>query len=165
MATPRPWTADDTATLHTLHGEGKSLTAIAKEMGRSKAMVSRYAEKANLTWDRTKTQAATKAHQADAASRRAALQVGLLDDIEKLRGELFAPCTVHSFGGRDNTYAEHHVEQPPFADQLKIMQAVGAAIDRHVRLAEHDAGAGTGQVVGLLQQTAAALGITDGAQP
>jgi len=41
------------------------------------------------------------------------------------------------------------------------MEATGVAIDRSLKLDDHDSGAGAAAVVGLLQQTAAALGIRD----
>lgn len=160
MAT-RPWTKTDAARLAELHGQGKSLHSIAKTMDRAKGTLSRKAKEAGLIWDRAQVNAATEAKVRDAAGRRANLQLLLLDDVEKLRLELFAPYLAFNFGGKDNTYNEHHLDKPPVADQLKIMQAVGAGIDRHIKLAEHDAGTGTGQIVGLLQQTAAALGIDD----
>lgn len=156
-----PWTQADTDRLIQLHGEGHSLGHIAGVMGRSKSTLSGKAKAAGLTWDRASTATATKAKTRDAAARRADLQLLLLDDVEKLRKQMFAPTTVFNFGGKDNTYEERQVDEPTFADKLKIMQAVGIGIDRHVKLAQHDAGQGATAVIGLLQQTAAALGITD----
>ncbi len=52
MAAPRPWTDTDDTTLRQLHAAGKSLHAIAGDLGRSKAVVSRYAKQAGLSWDR-----------------------------------------------------------------------------------------------------------------
>lgn len=162
MAAPRPWTDDDTARLAQLHAEGKSLHAVAREMGRSKGTISKYADKAGLAWDRTATKTATEARVADARERRARLQVGLLEDAERLRAQLFAECKVFNFGGKDNTYEERTLEKPPFADQLKIVQATGNAIDRALKLDLHDSAAGAAQVTGLLQATARALGLDDG---
>ena len=79
-----------------------------------------------------------------------------------MREQLWAPATVFNFGGKDNTYEERVLDKPPFGDQLKIIQATGVAIDRSLKLADHDSGAGATVVVGLLQQTAAALGLNDG---
>lgn len=161
MATPRPWTTDDDATLTRLHGEGRTLHSIHQEMGRSKGMVSRHAATLGLAWDRTRTAVATEAKVVDAKSRRATLQLLLLEDAERLRKQMWEPSLAYNFGGKDNTYAEHQLDQPAFADKLKIMQAVGIAIDRSLKLDVHDSGTGTGVVIGLLQQTAAALGIRD----
>lgn len=159
----RPWTQADDAELRRLHGEGKSLHHIAGEMGRGKGTISRKAKDLGLPWDRTDTAAATSAKVADAKSRRAQLQLGLLEDAERLRVQLWQPTVAFNFGGKDNTYNETRLDEPTFADKLKIMQAAGAAIDRALKLDLHDAGAGTAQVIGLLQRTAAALGLNDAA--
>lgn len=156
-----PWTSDEDRTLARLHADGLSVSAIARKMHRSKGAVSDHARMLGLSFDRSRTNAATIAHQDDAAARRARLQVDLLEDAERLRKQLWQPAVIHNFGGRDNTHNSIDVDEPVFADKLKIVQAVGVAIDKSVRLAEHDAGAGAEKVVGLLQATAAALGLTD----
>lgn len=162
MTTPRRrWAAEQDQQLRDLHATGKSLHEIAREMGWGKATVSKHARRLELPWDRTNIQAATQARVADARERRANLQVGLLEDAERLRTQVWAPTMAFNFGGKDNTYNEHQLEQPTFADQLKIMQSVGIAIDRSLKLDLHDSAAGAAQVVGLLQATAAALGLND----
>ena len=162
MAEPAPWTSDLEARLRALHAEGKSLTACARELGLTKPRLSRKAADLGLDWDRSQTQAATAAHIADGKARRARLQLALLEDAERLREQLWAPATVFNFGGKDNTYEERVLDKPPFADQLKNMQATGVAIDRSLKLDVHDSGAGATVVVGLLQLSAAALGLNDG---
>ncbi|GMA31590.1 hypothetical protein [Litorihabitans aurantiacus] len=161
MPAARTWTADDDATLTALHDDGATLTAAARQMGRGKATVSKHAARLGLTWDRTATAAATEAKVLDAKGRRAQLQLDLLADAERLREQLWEPTVAFNFGGKDNTYAETRLDQPTFADKLKIVQATGIAIDRSLKLDLHDSAAGATAVVGLLQQTAAALGITD----
>ena len=158
MAAPR-WTDADTAALQAGHAAGKSLHAIAKELGRGKATVSRKANALGLKWDREQVQAATAAKTMDAKARRAALQLALLDDAERLREQLWAPCIVFNFGGKDNTYEQRELDKPTFTDQLKIMQATGVAIDRSLKLADHDS-TGAEQVRSLLVGLADALGLT-----
>lgn len=161
MTTRRPWTQQDDDTLTALNADGISLTECARRMERSKGPVSRASQRLGLTWDRTRTAVATQAAVTDAKARRAALQLSLLGDAERLRQQLWQPTIAFNFGGKDNTYNEHQLEQPTFTDQLKIMQATGIAVDRSLKLADHDDGTGAAQVVGLLQQTAAALGLHD----
>lgn len=161
MATPRPWTATDNARLASLHADGATLTAAARQLERSKATVGKYAARLGLTWDRTATAAATEAKVIDARGRRAVLQLDLLDDAARLREQLWKPTVVFNFGGKDNTYEERELPEPTFADKLKIVQATGIAVDRSLKLDLHDSAAGAAQIVGILQQTAAALGITD----
>jgi hypothetical protein len=161
MAARYPWTPEQLAAIRDGNAAGKSLHSIAAELGVTKRNLSNQAARMGLTWDRSRTQVATAAKVADAKGRRAVLQLNLLDDAERLRAQLWAPTTLYNFGGRDNTYAEHQADEPPFADKLKIMQAVGIAVDRSLKLDVHDSGAGAGVVIGLLQKTAAALGIVD----
>lgn len=161
MAAAFQWTDHLDQQLRDLAAKGRSVRDIAGEMGLSKSTIDRRIQKLGIVLDRSMTEAATRANQTDAKARRAALQLGLLEDAEKLRQQLWQPARIFSFGGRDNTYEERTVEKPPFADQLKIMQATGAAVDRALKLDDHDSGASSEQVVGLLQATAAALGLTD----
>lgn len=159
MAAARPWTDDDDARLRELHAAETSLRAIAADLDRSKTAVARRLAHHGLSAaDRSQTMAATAAKVADARARRAALELALLDDAARLRQQLFAPTVAFNFGGKDNTYAEKQLAQPTFADQLKIVQATGAAIDRALRIAEHDADTGVDQAVGMLDQIHAAIG-------
>lgn len=156
----RPWNDDDTAQLKDLHGQGRSLHSIAAEMGRSKGTINRHAARQQppLTWERTQVAAATAARVIDAKAHRTALQLALLEDAAKLRKQLWEPCIAFNFGGKDNTYAEHDLAKPTFTDQLKIMQATGVAVDRSLKLAEHDS-EGADQVRSLLGGLAEALGL------
>jgi AraC-like DNA-binding protein len=125
-----------------LHATGLSRNEIAREAGVSGSTVSKVCSEAGLTFDRTKTVAATKALVADAKHRRAELAEHLLDDADRLRRQLWEPAKAFSFGGRDNTYNEVELDKPTFADQLKILQAVDVATRRHQALIEMDTSSG-----------------------
>ena len=133
------WTPKVDQQLADLHAKNLTLTACAHQMGRSSSAVSRRSKILNLMWDRSKTRVATQANIADNKSRRAAIEAGLLDDVQRLRGQMFAPCKAFNFGGKDNTYNEVALDQPVFADQLRIMQAATTAVDRSLKIAVHDA--------------------------
>lgn len=122
-----------------LHAEGMGLNAIARELGLSASTVSQMAKQEGLSFDRAATRNAVEARKVDAAAMRAELQIGLLQDAKRLRSELWSPCTVFNFGGKDNTYEEREIDAPPFADKLKLVQAVGVAITHSLRIADHDA--------------------------
>lgn len=134
-----PVTDEDRQRVAELHAEGLNRNAIAREIGRSGSTVSKIAVELGLSFDRTAVKAATEARVADAKARRAALMNELLDDAEKLRQQLFAPTTIHSFGGKDHTYNSRSVDQPLFKDQRDIVQAVNTAISASLRLDLHDA--------------------------
>lgn len=156
MAAAR-WTPNDDTRLRELAATGTPIRQIATQLGRSRSAVDRRLHTLHTGIDRSQTAAATVAASLDAKARRAALEVALLEDAERLRAQLFAPTVAFNFGGRDNTYAEHELPQPAHADQLKLMQAVGAAVDRSLKIAEHDGDQGLPEAVGMLDQIAAAI--------
>jgi hypothetical protein len=134
MTAPQMWTDADEQTLRDLHATGMTLTAIAKQMGRSKNTISKYAERLGLSWDRTRTAAATEARKIDAAARRVALEERYLVEADRLLDQLREQAVVYSFGGAENTYNEHTLAKPTYADQRNIMQASSIATTAANRL-------------------------------
>lgn len=139
MAAGRPITDAERTRLAELHAQGLSRNEIARDLGRAQSTVSKLAAEAGLSFDRARTRAATEAKMLDAKARRAQLAVDLLADAERMRLQLWAPTTIYNFGGKENTYNERPVDQPPFRDQRDIVHAVGLLVDKHVRLTEVDA--------------------------
>lgn len=129
-----------------------SITEQAKRLKTSRTTVARRRAALGIESDRTQTAAANEARRVDAKARRTAIAEGLLDDAEKLRAQLFAPTVAFNFGGKDNTYEEHHLDEPTFTDKLKIVQAVGVAVDRHIKLVEHDSDTGISEATSMLEQ-------------
>jgi hypothetical protein len=125
--------------LRELHARGLSCAAIAAELGVNRSTISRHARRLGLKFDRAQTRAATEAVILDGKAKRAQLANDLLDDATKIRAQLWERCRVYSFGGRDNGYNEMWHEQPDFAAQLKIMQTVSVAVEKVLRIEQHDA--------------------------
>jgi hypothetical protein len=143
MAAPVPWTDDEDQVLRDFAAAGRSISKMSAALvGRHPSSVKRRLDKLGIHLDRTQTAAATQAKVIDAKARRAALEVALLEDAEEMRRRMFAKTTVYNFGGKDNTYNEREVNEPPHADKLKLMQAAGIAIDRSLKISEHDASTG-----------------------
>ncbi len=94
---PRSWTEGDDQTLAALHGQGLGLNAIAKEMDRGNATVSRHATALGLSFDRSSTARATEAAVKDAKARQAKLKLDLLGDIEQARLRLGDIETMRDF--------------------------------------------------------------------
>ena len=157
MAANRPPTKAERARVLELHGRGFSRNAIAADLGRSHDLVDRLAREQGLTFDRTMTEAATRARKADLAARRADLSALLLEDAERLRSQVWQPCTVFNFGGKDNTFEQRDLDQPPAGDKLKLLQAVRTAVDKSLHLAEFDTDRGGDAARSLLGALAAAL--------
>lgn len=140
-----------------LHAQGLGRNAIAREMDIAKACASRTAEYLGLTFDRTQMQAATEARLADLAERRSQLAVDLIEDAERLREQMWQPAIIFSFGGKDNTYAEEHVAEPPSGDKRALMSTAGMAIDRSLKLVPSEVGGGADEAKSMLGTLAAGI--------
>ena len=135
----RPVTDKDRDRVRELHAQGLSRNEIARQIQRSGKTVSRLAAEQGLTFERgPEVAAATEARKVDAKARRAALALKLIDDAERLREQLFAPTLVYNFGGRDNIFEQAMIPKPSARDQQALMNAIGAAIDRSVKLDAYD---------------------------
>lgn len=150
MAAGRPLTQADYDQVKALHAEGCNRNEIARRIRRAQSTVSKIAAELGLTFDRSRTKAATEAKVADAKARRAQLASDLLDDAQRLRAQLWAPCELVKIGGKDNVPTRTSLDQPLFEDQLRIVQATGLAAERHARLVELDRDDGTSEVASLL---------------
>lgn len=143
MTNRTPLTDAERERIHTMHAEGHTLGEVTAALGRSKSTVSTYARRHGLQWSTAKTEAATATRQASNRDKRARLETRFLDEAAKLLDQLHKPHTVFSFGGRDNTYAEHQLEEPDVQSKRSLIQAAGTAVDRALKLADADkAGAG-----------------------
>ncbi|MFD1940518.1 helix-turn-helix domain-containing protein [Nonomuraea mangrovi] len=145
-----PLTDDERQQIRDLHAAGHGCNQIARQLGRDRSTISRAANDIGLSFDRAQTRQATAARQADNAAMRAQLASDLLADAVRLRKQLWEPCTIHSFGGKDNIYNAAEVAEPPFRDKRDIMSTVGTAVDKALRLTDYDATDGAGEVASLL---------------
>lgn len=164
---PKPVTDEERERVRTLHAQGMGRNDIAREMSRSGETVSKIAKALGISFERgEEVAAATAAKVADAKARRALLMHELLDDAEKLRGQLFAPTIIHSFGGKENTYNSKAVDQPLFRDQRDIVQSVSTAITASLRLDQHDkTDEGAEHARGMVNALFGALGLAADALP
>ena len=131
-----PWAAAETRKLKQLYDQGLTLGKTAKAMNRPTSTIANRAQMAGLAWRRPETAEMLQTHTERVRALRKELELGLLDDAKRLRSQLFAPTTLYNFGGRDNTYAEHDAEQPPHADQQKLVQAVQALTQSSIKISE-----------------------------
>jgi hypothetical protein len=134
-----------------LAADGWGRNRIAREVGLSGSTVSGIIRDApDVSFDRTATAEATEAARVDAAERRAELSLALLEDAHRLRAQLWQPCTVGAFGGRDNVWTETRLAEPTFADKRAILTAVGNAVRDHVRLEQVDSDGGAAEAGSML---------------
>lgn len=117
-----------------------SRNAIADKHDRSVGTITNIATKAGLTdaFDRSATENATRAAQADNARSRAELSARFLAEAHNALDDLHEPHLAHSFGGRDNSYNEHVLPKPPPAEKRNLMIIAATASDKHMALERHD---------------------------
>ncbi|GAA4684600.1 hypothetical protein [Streptomyces youssoufiensis] len=139
----RPVTDETRAQVRALHAAGKPRNQIARELGRSGRTISLIAQDLGLPFDRSATEEATRARMADLAEKRAILAEALVDDALRLSEQVWQPTTIYNFGGKDNTYAERQVDEPPAHDKKALMGAATQAAAQSLRLVPpaDDAGA------------------------
>jgi hypothetical protein len=133
---------------------------IARKLKRSPSTVSKIAAECEppLTFERgAEVVAATEARRIDLAARRVSLAETLHEDAEKLRAQLWEPCTVGEFAGKEGDWHEAQLRQPRFGDQRAILGAAGIAIDRSLKLQPAQGGENADQVTSMLGQLGAAL--------
>ncbi|MEV5619396.1 hypothetical protein [Streptomyces bacillaris] len=149
-----------------LHTQGLGRNAISREMGICNAVVSRTAEHLELTFDRSRIEAATAARLADLAERRSILAEQLTSDAERLRKKLWEPTFVYAFGGAQNVFTKELVDEPPPADKRSLMSTVGIAVDKSLKLAPAETGSSGADdaksMLGKLAQGIAELAAQDG---
>lgn len=134
-----PWTPAEDTILRALHEAGRSLHAIAKEMGRSKDTISKKAAALGLTWDRTRTAAAAQAVVVDNKARRVALTATLYTRAEEFLQQITEPHLVFNFGGKENDYNSRLLDRPPTGDIRNLMQSASIALQRARDLENVDA--------------------------
>lgn len=126
----------DQALAREMHSREMSCRQIAKELGVAPSTISRWAEREGLSFDRFQTQAASRAHAIDLEATRMRLVAKSAHRSEQMLDILEDPFLVYNFGGKDNTYEEHTLEQAPVDVWQKAVQTAGMAIDRLTRIIE-----------------------------
>ncbi|MCI1914632.1 MAG: helix-turn-helix domain-containing protein [Bifidobacteriaceae bacterium] len=134
----KPFSKAEERKLKKLHGEGKSLTLIAKTLKRSTETISRHAKAQGLSFDRERTKKATEAHEADAAQLRSTLKLRLLHEAGLFLDQLHQPYTVYAFAGADGYFDSHELDKPPADQARNIMTSVGIALQRSLDLEKAD---------------------------
>ncbi|MFK0296393.1 helix-turn-helix domain-containing protein [Streptomyces sp. NPDC090442] len=154
----RPIDDHDREQVRRLHAAGKARNEIAREIGRSPSTVSKIARDLDVTFDRAgEVAVATEVRRADLASRRTTLALTLQEDAEKLRAQLWEPCTYGEFAGKEGDWHETHLDRPRFADQRQIITATATAIQQSLKLAPAEGGEGVEQVKSMLGALGEAL--------
>ncbi|MUL39617.1 helix-turn-helix domain-containing protein [Streptomonospora sp. PA3] len=139
-----------------LHAGGHSRNAIARQVGASQSTVSLIAQDLGLTFDRDRTAEATEAARADHAARRRAIIAGLYDQAEAqlARLNLDEHELSQPSAGQLITWTAKHL---PAQDVKALIQSIGTATDKAVRLEQVDASDGADDVASMLGRIGDAL--------
>lgn len=135
----RPLSDEELATIRRMHGEGASLTAIARHLGRHASTVSLACKRAGLSFDRSKTAAAVAAAQVDFAARRAAIQQRYLDIAEELQQRATAAAPHAQPAGADGRIRRWTTDRPEPREVADLLRAATAATAAELRLADYRA--------------------------
>lgn len=153
-----PFTDDEEATLRELHARGLGRNEIARALGRGTRTISVRAAAMGLTFDNAAlTEVATRNRKAQLAVRRMELAEALQEDAERLTEQMWEPAKIYSFGGKDNTYEDRDVDEPPADAKKALMGAAGMAIDRSLKLVPSEETAAEDEARSMLGQLAVGL--------
>jgi len=150
-------------------GNGKSRNQIGRDHGVSVSTVSKIAVREGLgdAFDRSRTEAATRAVVIDSRARREQLRNDLLDDAQRLRQRLWAPheAYISTPQGAEKVV----LPLPPLPDARAAVTAIGICIDKSLRLEQFDTTDNATEAKSMLTSLSEALGIAarslDGEQP
>lgn len=126
----------DTTRAREMHAADASCREIAKALDVAPSTISRWAEREGLSFDRAQTQAASKAHAIDMEATRLRLVAKASHRSEQMLDTLEDPYLVYNFGGKDNTYEEHTLDQAPVDVWQKAVSTANAVVDRLTRILE-----------------------------
>lgn len=136
-----------------------SRNEIAKITGRGVATITRIGNDIGWDWlsacdERTQSTLA-RAHDARSAfcaERRAAIAARLTEESELLLDELHGEHLVFNFGGKDNTYEEHVLSEPPTEVKRALVSTVREAMRTVIEIDRHDSVVDEGKAKGLLER-------------
>lgn len=137
-----------------LHAAGKSCNAIARELGCAASTVSRWAKGEGLTFDRSKTADAVKAHTVDLAAGRIRLAEKMLAASEDMLDVIDGPYEVYNFGGKDNTFESRVLDSAPVEVRRNVITTAGITFDKLSRIVERS-DTGLDEAVGVIDTLAA----------
>lgn len=121
-----------------LFDAGLSRNAIARELDLDPATITRWARAEGNEFDRANVAAANKAHTVDLAAVRIELAQEMAAAGMELLKARHDPYLVYSFGGKNNTYAEHTLDHAPVEVVRSAVVTAGIAFDKATKVLEKD---------------------------
>jgi dsDNA-specific endonuclease/ATPase MutS2 len=135
---PAPITDEQRQQVIDLCHAGKSRNAIAAEAGVSPSTVTKVAKEIGHRFAQSNLAHAHEARSAYSAERRAEIAARLTVEVEQLLDQLHGEYLVFNFGGRDNTYEEHELVEPPVEAKRMLIQAAREGMRTVLDIDRHD---------------------------
>lgn len=161
---PRPGITDDERqAIRDGHAAGKSCNEIARELERSASTVSRAARELGLSWDTSRSAAATEAKQASNRARRARLVARMYDRADAIMDRLEADQFKLVGVSKDGLAHTNLIDSDaiPGAEERALFGMVVNALNGAARLEAVDAAdAGATEGKGILGRLDEALQAT-----
>ncbi|WP_261565316.1 helix-turn-helix domain-containing protein [Frankia gtarii] len=154
----RPVEAGDQDRVRRLHAGGASRNAIAREIGRSPATVTKIAKGLGLKFDRSATREATAAKVVDAAARRTELVGEMLVEASRLVRRLSEPFDS-VFASKDGESVVTPLAQVTPAAARDLASAVASLSASIARLSTIPVSDSTSEARSMLGDLARALGV------
>ena len=154
----RTFTAENRAQARALFDAGIGCNQIAKALEVSAATISKWAKEEGLSFDRSRTKAATEARTVDLAAERLLLAEEMMAAARLALQEIQGPVTVHNFGGKDNTFETASLDRAPMNMRREAMTTAGIAFDKATRIVERS-DTGQDQAAGVLDAIAAVAAV------
>jgi hypothetical protein len=131
----------------------RSRNSIAREFKVAGETVTRICAEAGLTFDRSQTETAVRAHSIDLADERLLLAKEMIAEVRDQLDVINAPFLVWSFGGMDGEIHSHLLDSAPMSERNTVLRSAGIAFDKVTRILEKT-DSGLDQAAGVLDQIA-----------
>jgi hypothetical protein len=131
-------TDDERHEIIRLIDQGKSRNDIAAATGRSRGTITNVAATIGHTFGQSALTHAHEARSSYCAERRAELAGKATERAHELLERMSGRFLVFNFGGRDNTYEEHELEEPPVEAQRAMAQAFRDLMRTVIDIDRHD---------------------------
>lgn len=116
----------------------RSRNSIAREFKVAGETVTRICAEDGISFDRTQTEAAVRAHSIDLAEERVLLVKEMVAEVREQLDLVNAPFMVWSFGGMDGEIHSHLLDSAPMAERNTVLRSAGIAFDKASRIVESD---------------------------
>ena len=138
-----PLSAAEKARIEQLHADDYGRNQIAALLGRPWSTITKYCHQAGLSFTRHDAAEGVEKRRIEAAERRAALVLDLLDDAERLRERMFSETVyLPKFNGD----VKRTLGQPIPQDQANLATAISKLVDSGLKIEGFDRANATADV-------------------